>query len=114
LGDVLRLVVLNIFSAEFYDMGSDGFYFNVRRELITAEKDWILANETLALFEFTIAAGVEMRVGPYSHIRTVTASDYRATRLGLMVMAERAQPVRFTTFSPFMRGGIWLAHAFRE
>lgn len=114
LGKVLRLVILSATSFEFYSIGDADYYYNVKREMVMQQDDWIVYNESLLLFEWTVAAGIDMRLGLYNQVRSVPRSGYLADRAGAMAMVAIDEAGPFKEIQPFLRGGLWLAHDFRQ
>lgn len=114
----LAAVVLSMWTAEHWVVGDADFYFNLRRELPLARRDWIVTNESVAAAELSVDASWRLRLGLFESWKHVPASDYGANLLGLFLGAHWPRPTGLLEgmrdLQPFLRVGIYTAHRFRE
>ena len=114
LSEKLGIVALSMWSYEYFDIGDGDYYFPVRRDLIVAQSDWMIASESFVAAEYAVTDALRLRVGLYDSFRTVPASGYSANQVGLFLGAH--WPVAselLKDVQPFVRFGIYTAHEFR-
>ena len=118
LAPTFAVLLLSVWSAEYFRIGDASHYYNLRRELITARSDWIVANESVLAGELTMSPEWRFRVGVFDSWRTVPASGYAANQVGLFLGAHWPRPTglleSMRDLQPFLRVGIYTAHGFRE
>lgn len=114
LSESVGVVLLSMLSFEYWDIGDQAFYLNLRRELPVAQSDWFLSNELIVAAELIVTEHFRLRVGAYDAVRYVFESSYLANQAGLLVMGYWPTPGGVVReLSPFLRAGIYTHHAFR-
>ncbi len=110
----VSLLALSVFSYERWVIGTEDYYVNVRRELILAEQDSVLANEGMAMVEIPLTDELDLRVGGYDALRYGLGSEQLSNSAGALAMVHWAEvhpAVRNLT--PFVRVGGYSHHPFR-
>jgi len=118
LSEAWAALVLSIWSAEYFSIGDASHYFNLRRELVAAQRDWIVANESVAAAEVAVSPEWRFRFGIFDSWRAVPAAGYAANQVGLFLGAHWPRPTglleSMRDLQPFLRLGIYTAHGFRR
>jgi hypothetical protein len=115
LGSRVALVLLDLFEAEYWEVGDATHYFLLRRELVTAASEWVLANEILVGAELSITPAFALRAGVYDSLKYVPSVGYRSNQVGAFVMGywPRASGT-VLELQPLVRLGVYTDHAFRQ
>lgn len=117
LGGRVSAVVYSMWTAEHWNVGSAPFYFNVRRDLPLARRDWVLTTESVVAAEIEVTPSWSLRPGVFDSWRAVPASGYAANEVGLFAGAHFPRPAWLPgsvhDFQPFVRVGVYTAHRFR-
>lgn len=112
---LFRVLLLDIFNVEFWSIGSEPFFYLLRRELVLAESDWELTNDAALALEIAIEDELLLRFGVYDSIKWVFASDYVVHHVGaIATMAIQNVSGGVFEIQPLIRFGFYTHHAFRE
>jgi hypothetical protein len=108
------LVFLDIVNYEYWRLGSEPYYVNLRRDMIVPRSAWILANEAVVALEVPLSGTLNLRVGGFDAFRCVPATEHRANLAGGIVMLHWPKARRARDLSPFVRVGVYSHHPFRR
>lgn len=111
----VAIVASDILNVEFWSLGPEEFYVNLKRDLILARSDWVLANEAILCLEIPVGTRYLIRVGAFDTTRYVLESGTLSNLVGGMLMlnipVSRSGTVRNLT--PLVRVGAYTHHPFR-
>jgi len=103
-----------MWNLEHWSIGEADHYFSLRRDLILARDDWMIAAESFLGLEVPLSATMKLRFGAFDSVRHVFASGYTANQIGVFGMLaahEASETVR--VIQPFLRVGLHTHHEFR-
>lgn len=115
IGSGLAIVALNALWLEHVSMDRGPYWVNLRDDVITAQADWVLANEAVLALGVPLPGGTAtVRFGAFSALRHVPASGYVGHRVGPIAMLSLAglDPA-LRSFDAFLRLGVYTHHRFR-
>lgn len=110
----VALLALDVLSYEYWAVGDGAFYVNPRRELVLRRRDRLLANEAMAMVEFPLTDGLDLRLGGYDALAYGIGSGVANNSVGGLAMlhwSAALAPLRQLT--PFLRVGAYTHHPFR-
>jgi len=113
-GDVFRIAVQDVFTAEYWRIGNAAYYLNPRRDLLLKRSDFMVKNVAALLASFAAKPNVIVRVGPIDDFTLVPASGYRAHCLGGIGLVELNGIAAGGDLAPFVRVDYYLEHGFRR
>jgi hypothetical protein len=109
------LILVDTLLAEYWSIGDAPYYYNLRRDLILAQQDWLLWNTALLLAGWKLSEDVGIRAGIIDEVAHVLGGDYVTHRIGLLVTATIAglgETIR--SVQPFVSVGQYTHHAERK
>jgi hypothetical protein len=105
-------------SAEYFSIGNDAYYLNVRRDMPLARSDWIINNETAALLEATLTSQWRALAGVFNAWRTVPGSGYTVNQFGVLFGLNAPRPTgvmrSMRDLQILVRLGRYSAHKYRD
>jgi hypothetical protein len=111
----VAIVLSSILNVEYWSLGTEEFYVNLKRDVIMARSDWVVANEAILCLELPVRDRFIIRVGAFDTTRYVLESGTVSNLVGGMLMfnfpVSRSGTVRNLT--PFVRVGGYTNHPFR-
>jgi hypothetical protein len=108
------LILLDLLSVSYFDIGPGDYYFNMRWDVILNGDDWIIANELFVGLETRVGDGFAFRYGFFDSYRRVPNAGYDGHQLGIFAMGWWPKPYpNVWDFTPFIRAGIYIDHDFR-
>lgn len=108
----LDLLFLNTLLAEYFTIGDEPYYHNLRRDIIAAQSDWILKNTTAALLEFKLTDNLAVRAGLANDVTFVPASGYASNIFGILATAlVRRYGPTIRNLQPLLRAGVYTNYA---
>lgn len=111
----VSILAFDAFWADLDTIGEAAFWLNVRHDLITAESDWVLANEAFAMIAARIDGGPDLRFGVYSSLRVLPASSYYAHHIGpIFMLAWDRFDRAVASLDVFLRLGLYTDHRERS
>ncbi len=117
LSDRLGIVALSMWAAERWVVGDGEFYFNLRRDLPLARRDWLVTAESLGAAEIAVDETWAVRLGLFDSFKWVPESGYTANQVGLLVGASWPNADflidGMRELQPMLRVGLYTAHEFR-
>lgn len=112
----VAIVLSDILNIEYWSLGPEEFYVNLKRDVILARSDWVLANEAILCLEIPVRSLFSIRVGAFDTLRFVLEAGTISNITGGMLMfnfpVSRSGVVRNLT--PFVRVGAYTNHPFRQ
>jgi hypothetical protein len=111
----ISLILVDMFSIEYWRVGDEPYYVNLRHDLIAAKSDWILSNEVFLVLQIPWSPTGGVRAGIYDSINHLPASGHLSNHLGVVVMLYFLGPGDTVgKLEPFVRFGYYLGHPLRE
>ncbi|AKT40198.1 hypothetical protein [Chondromyces crocatus] len=106
------LIVVDTFIADRWSVGDESFSYNMRRDLIVAQQDWVIRNTGALIGEFPVTPDTSLRVGASDWLTTAPASG-RVTNVLFGLASVRFLRVTPTVreVSPFVLMGAYTHHA---
>jgi hypothetical protein len=116
LGKKLDILVYNGFSAEFWRVNSDSYYYAARRDaILKGSGDWALSNTTVLALAINVNANHTVRVGATNDLVYVPGSGYLGNvTAGLVSYGVKNLRNLAKAFALFLRVGTFTSHAFRQ
>ncbi|EYF07580.1 hypothetical protein [Chondromyces apiculatus] len=106
------LVILDTFLAERWSVGDAPVYYNLRRDVLAAEKDWILRNTGALLADIPIGFDYGVRAGVSDWTTIVPASgQFSNVVLGLLAVRFLNVSATVREIQPFVISGVYTHHA---
>lgn len=113
-GGSLALVVYDAFFADYHELGSAAYFAQLRFDVVSARRDWVLGNEAMLMVGVPVDRGTELRIGAYDQTRDVPASGYVGNQIGGLVMLTWTRPFPgVDEISVFVRVGGYTSHGVR-
>ncbi len=110
----VTLAAVDSMTAEYWAVGQGAYYYNVRRDVVTARSDWIVKNSAMLLVGYQATPRWLLRAGLYDDLTYVPASGYTANVLSLLLTAVVDRwPTDDAQTQPFLSVGAYTHHAFR-
>ena len=110
----LTLTGYDAFFVDYHEVEGGAFFLQVRHDLVTAERDWVVANEAYVLLGVPIEGGPEIRFGAYDALRNVPASGYLGHQVGGLAMLVWERPFPgIDELSVYVRVGGYTNHGIR-
>lgn len=110
----VSLVALNSFSEEYWFIGTAGYYYNLRRDLVLARSDVLMKETAALLLQIELPEGWALRVGATDDLTFVHRSGYKANVVaGLAMLLLKNWRGSGNEVGLFVRSGGYTHHAFR-
>jgi hypothetical protein len=107
----LDLLLANTLLAEYFSIGTEAYYHNLRRDILAARSDWILKNTTAVLAEYKLTDNLALRGGFANDVTVVPESGYVTNITGLLAtFLVRRIGGTIRNFQPFVRVGVYTHH----
>jgi hypothetical protein len=114
----LSIALYSAWSSEYFSIGNAAYYLNVRRDMPLSRSDWIINNETAALFEKTLTPQWRVLAGVFNAWRTVPSSGYTVNQVGVVVGVNAPAPTgimrTMRDMQILVRLGRYTAHRYRD
>jgi hypothetical protein len=93
-------------SVEFWQVGDEDFYFNCRRDMVMARKDWLFYNSGVLALEFAVHPNATLMVGAMDDLVYLLETGYTDHRLhGLLAIRLDRLGKSIREFRPFVGVG---------
>lgn len=111
----IALIALSVLAYEYWAVGDEDYYVNIRREMVLGREDALITNEAMLMVEIPLTdGGFNMRIGAYDALAYGVGSEALSNGAGALLMVnwpEIHPDVRQLT--PFVRLGGYSHHPFR-
>ncbi len=108
----LSLVVNDGLALEFWQVGDEAYYYNARRDVVLARKDWLLANTAIVALEIPVHPNATLMLGGMDDVVYVPASEYLEHKVsGLVSIRLDRLGKGMRDFQPFVTVGVYEQHA---
>lgn len=107
----LKILFTDTFLAEYWVVGDKDFYYNLRRDAILAQTDWVARNSGAVLLEVPISSNVSLRAGFTDETTFVPRSGFVnniAAGIATLLVHRIGSVIR--NFQPFVRAGVYTHH----
>ena len=108
----LDLLLTDTVLIEQWTIGSDPYYYNLRRDLILQRSDWTVRNTFASLVEIPVTPNFAVRAGVTDELTMAPASGY-ATNVAALIATGLVRRYGDTirNLQLFVRGGVYTHHA---
>ena len=113
LTDRVRLQAVNSFSGDYWYVGDQPYWVNLRRDVVLAKSDWLIKENVFAGLAIELDPRWTLRVGAVDDVNWVPRAGYLANILAGFVSLPFRREGLFRDVEPFVRLGAYTAHAFR-
>jgi hypothetical protein len=113
LSPVWSILLLSILNVGYWEIG-EGYYVNIRWDVVMNDSDWIIADEAFLGAEARATDAFALRFGAFDSWRGVPSSGYTANQVGGFAMLWWPRPFpNVWDFTIMARLGYYTDHAFR-
>ncbi len=109
-----NLIITNVFSADYWNIGSAPYFINLRQDAVLARSDWLIKNNGSILIDTRLSKEVNLHVGINDDLTFVPAAGYVGNIVSLFVSVpirrENGSP---RDIEPFIRLGTYTHHESR-
>jgi hypothetical protein len=108
----LKILITDTFLAEYWVVGDKEYYYNLRRDAILAQTDWVAKNSGAVLLEVPFSSNVSLRVGFTDDTTFVPRSGFVnniAAGIATLLVNRISSVIR--NFQPFVRAGVYTHHS---
>ncbi len=111
LGGRVSLVFSDTLSIEFWQVGDQDYYFNCRRDMVLARKQWLIVNGAVLAVEVPVHPNATLMLGAMDDVLYVDEIDYLDHRLhGIVAIKMDRLGKSVREFRPFVGVGGVLSH----
>jgi hypothetical protein len=111
LGSKLSLVFNDSLAFEYWQVGDQDFYFNCRRDMVLARKEWLVYNSAILALEVPIHPNATLMVGAMDDLVYLPPAGYTDHRLhGLAAIRLDRLGKSIREFRPFVGVGRIFSH----
>jgi hypothetical protein len=110
----LHLLAQDAFGWEYWKIGTEPFYYNVRNGIALARSDYLLVNRASLLMGIDLSQRLDLKVGASDELTLVPRGSYYKNVVGgLAIFSIKGWPTASSTSGSFLRVGAYTAHPFR-
>lgn len=114
LGTDVRILAADELTVQHASLGGGSHYYDMKWDLVLAERDWVVVNNGAVLLEVDVDPGTRVRAGAYDDLRVVPASGYVGHQVGpLATLTFVAPSTEVSSLTIFVRGGYYTHHVLR-
>ena len=111
LGSKLSLVFNDALAFEYWQVGDQDFYFNCRRDMVLARKEWLVYNSAILALEIPVHPNATLMVGAMDDLIYLPPTGYTDHRLhGLIAIRLDRLGKSIREFRPFVGVGRIFSH----